>query len=108
MGRSPDCSLTGTATLVSGVAVPESIRAAAVSTFCTLPGSYGAEMARFPRSSSSALASFGVEARPVGQGQQLAGLDVQHDDERRVGLGLPQRASRCSAAHCTSESRVSW
>jgi hypothetical protein len=38
-------------TRVDGFAVPESISAAAVKTFCTLPGSYGAEMARLPRSS---------------------------------------------------------
>ena len=49
-----DCSRRGTLTLVSGVAVPESIRAAAVITFSTLPGSYGAEIAGLPRSFLSA------------------------------------------------------
>ena len=39
MGRSPDISRSGTSTLVSGVAVSESISAAAVRIFCTLPGS---------------------------------------------------------------------
>ncbi len=39
--------------------MPESIKAAEVKTFCTLPGSYGAETARLPR--SSALAACGLE-----------------------------------------------
>ena len=41
-------------TRVDGVTVPESINAAEVRIFCTLPGSYGAETARLPRSSDFA------------------------------------------------------
>jgi hypothetical protein len=50
----PDSSRDGMVSLVSGSATPASIRAAAVSNFWTLPGSYAAETARLPRSSGSA------------------------------------------------------
>ena len=50
----PEARRRGSSSLVPGFAVPESTRAAAVSTFSTLPGSYGAVTARLPRSSGSA------------------------------------------------------
>src|SRR5689334_15147941 len=54
----PDCSRYGIERRVSGVAVPESNRAAEVRTFSTLPGSYGAEIALLPRVSGAAADGF--------------------------------------------------
>ena len=60
----PDCRRSGILIRVSGVAVPESMSAAAVRTFSTLPGSYGEEIALLPR--ASVEEALGFEESKVG------------------------------------------